>query len=1202
MKFYSILAFLFVQFLVTDIQAQNFWREVEELEMTQRDFPKSDLPDFPMEIYALEFNEIKEYLVNTPEEFSGLQGKKLSIPVSDKGIVEFDVFTTTVMEKELADKYPQIRSFVGKDAKGNVAHMGYDTRGFYANMIVDGETYVVESYNNSNTSIYSTFKKNDFPTDLWETFSCDNQDHDHENDFISERLQSRSDNAPVDLKTYRIAIAATTQYASRFGGTIEGVIEEMNRLVNRVNLIFRNDLAATLVIIAKNESLIDLSTMFYSNGNTGLMIDENPRYFQIKGIKTDEFDVGHVLGTNGGGLAQLYSLCTTNDSGWQKARGVSTWANVFGDPFHVNVVAHELGHQFGTPHSFNNCNYGGNASESTGFEPGSGHTIMSYHGLCREDNTAGASLDKYNFHALNVIYEHMTEGGASECGTRNENVNTRPSVSIDIPDGFAIPRGTPFKLVGEAFDHETPELITYSWEQANFGPKARLGEPMGSAPMFRVMPSSPSPVRFFPNMVDLLSGNQTREEVLPNYSRPMDFRLVVRDNDPTAGAFGQAHISFEATENAGPFVVMTQMGGRTLIEGETLLVEWDVANTNIAPVNCKVINILASNDGGKTFVTLAENVLNTGLVEIEVPKLNMNSCRLFVEAADNIFFNVAEGVFSIKEAEESTLSFIPESFGYQVCTPDIIDIPFNVKSIGGFDGTGNVTLLTPDSEGVYASLNKNSVTADDEVVLQIQFSEEAPVSGILSYEVELVTSQEDTILRTIYFDLSSAIPHGVESITPADGATQIQGNPLISWSHSDYLSSYNFRLRSLDGSIDINFETQDSFIQFQNALPVATVFYWTVSLNNRCSVQDKDFTVFSFTTINSNCNLYEPAEDVLPMNLSVGAPNVKEFEILIPETTVVSDINIPVFVGSHGNVKELKTTLVSPTGVEAILFNDICSSRATMNYSFDDNLTTTFNCNPDGVPRRTQYGELVNLTGVSGGGVWKVRIEDFQFGNGGRMSEFQLELCGTFEVDHPKLETNNPLNVPTLQHQVITNEYLACNEDNHASDDLRYILLDLPKKGYISNYSLPIEQNGYFTQSSINDFGVVYHHTGSPNDRFDSFRFIVIDGAGGYYGTGVFNIVIDQEFVVSNNETIENLDFKIYPNPGNGMFTIQSSSNIKEAVVEVYMLDGRLGYQKKYDYVGGNIQLDLTNLPSGVYFVKMNNESSSGIQKLIIAK
>ena len=124
-------------------------------------------------------------------------------------------------------------------------------------------------------------------------------------------------------------------------------------------------------------------------------------------IGIENYDIGHVFGTNSGGLASLQSPCSAG-----KARGVTGSASPVNDPFDIDFVAHEMGHQFGGTHTYNNS-CGGNRTDATAVEPGSGSSIMAYAGLC-DFNVQNNSHDDLHYVNIRDI-SAILQTGVSTC-------------------------------------------------------------------------------------------------------------------------------------------------------------------------------------------------------------------------------------------------------------------------------------------------------------------------------------------------------------------------------------------------------------------------------------------------------------------------------------------------------------------------------------------------------------------------------------------------------------------------------------------------------------------------------------------------------------------------------------------------------------------------------------------------------------------
>ncbi len=647
----------------------GFWQDVDETAIAQRS--ERWVQPQRSRAVSLDYSALTAHLARAPLENSTRTAQSpitLALPLPNGGFAEFAIVESPVMEPALAQKYPNIRTYLGQDRADATASLRLDLtpQGFHAQVLSANGDYYIDPYQLGDNEHYLSYRRADMGANT-KGYRCQVEGHDHDEDFGLDLRIVPNNPAGATLRTYRIAIAATPGFTNHFGGSVADGLSGLTTLVNRLSGVYEREFALRLVMVANNDLIV------YTTANPGPLPDppSDPNTLLQNtidnAIGTANYDIGHAVGGSGGGGAvfPLGNVCGT-----QKAKGITGLNPPRGDIFDIDFVAHELGHQLGGSHTWNGCGGGGQWTPTSAMEPGSGSTIMAYAGIC-PDNLMPNSDAYFHARSFTQIFQVINNGGSGNgntvCGTVTPTGNTPPDLSATA--NMTIPERTPFQLTAMGNDPDVGDSLTYNWEQVDTGAQ---GSPSttgdnGTAPLFRSFYSTASPTRIFPSIQYILdnanvppatislppaSGTFRPAEILPNPpsgTRVMNFRVTARDN--RAGGGGLRHspnVQVTAVAAAGPFAVGNIAG--PLVGGSTQAITWTVASTDLAPISTSEVNILISLDGGYTFTTLLANTPNDGTETVTLPGTVTARARIKVAAANGTGIGAGTTYFDITDS------------------------------------------------------------------------------------------------------------------------------------------------------------------------------------------------------------------------------------------------------------------------------------------------------------------------------------------------------------------------------------------------------------------------------------------------------------------------------------------------------------------------------------------------------------------------
>lgn len=776
--------------------------------------------------HALDASALEAVLNRAPREFSAAARSapvQIEIPMPDGSYARFQLEESPVMHPDLAARFPEIRTFVGQGIDDPQARGRFDwtPQGFHAQVLSEaGAVYVDPAFRNDTTT-YVSYYKQDYRAPASKQWSCgvSNTAPLAARPSIPAPPPAPSD--PVSLRRYRLAVAATGEYTQFHGGTVPGAMAAIVTTINRVTGIYENEVAVRLQLVANNNVLVytNPATDPYSNDDGVAMLSQNAANLGAL-IGAANFDIGHVFSTGGGGIAGLGVVCQA-----RKAEGVTGSESPVGDPFDIDFVAHEMGHQFGGNHTFNgdsgSCS-GGNRNGPTAYEPGSGTTIQAYAGICGNDNLQPNSDPFFHSESIAEIGAYVRSGGGSSCPVTTVTANRQPSA--DAGPNFIIPARTPFALTASGSDIDGDPL-TYSWEERDLGPQQDVSAgDNGSSPLFRFRPPTSSPTRTFPRLSDLLNNTSVVGEKLPTTSRTMTFRVTVRDNRAGGGGTAFDDMTLTVVDSGAPFAVTFPNTSLTLSGAQT--VTWTVAGTTAAPISTPLVDILLSSDGGLTYPTvLANGVPNTGSASVVFPNLNTSTARVRVQGHGNVFFDISNANFTLQPSSGLVITpvgtqnatglaggpFLPSPISYTLTNaagaplawsarPDVAWL--SLSSTGGVIGAGGSVALnatfSPAAGTLVAGIYTGTVSITNLTLLSVQTREirleVLAAGGLLQFSPVSYSFSEAAGSATVLVQRTGsavgAVTATVETIsgTALAGADFVAKTGTVAWANGDTAS------------------------------------------------------------------------------------------------------------------------------------------------------------------------------------------------------------------------------------------------------------------------------------------------------------------------------------------------------------------------------------------------------------------------------
>lgn len=1116
----------------------------------------------------------------------------LSLPSPDGAALPTRVVSAPLMAPSLAARFG-IRSFSGQSAAGYV-RMSLTPEGLYAVVFGETGTTVIEPVDDGMAGLHRVRRGQDEAQaeDALALCGVDPKERPAAGSTAQRTISG-------ELYEYRLALATSAEYTAFHGGSVASVMSALAQALTYINGVLERDVAIRLTMIANNDQLIffDPDTDPYTYNALGTNLGENQQALDDI-LGSAAYDIGHVFtqvtpppgGSYTAGVAIPASVCNNN----VKARGASSQPSPVGESFY-QIALHEIGHQFSAGHTWNanagSCT-GGQYSPNTAWEPGSGSTIMSYVGVCGSHNITSVREGYFHGGTIEQMFTFSRSGGS--CANQVSIGNQSPQIEMPA-SGKVLPYLTPFALKGRATDPDG-DTLTYCWEQLDLGPAGDPRNPVNNAPLFRSWRPTASDTRYFPRLFDLRDNGARLGEYMPDYNRNLSFRLTVRDLHPGAGAVEWDEVSMSVTDQAGPFIVtQPSANGVTWTVGSVQSVRWDVAKTNLPPIDAARVDVLLSTDGGLSFPhLLLSGTPNDGETELVVPDLPGSACRVMVRASDHFFFNISDENFVIEPATSPDFTlYSPDPVG-RLCAGASVRVPVVVQPQGGFSGMVTLALSSLPT-GVSSLLDPALVAPGDTAFIELRAAADAP-GGVATFQVLGTAAGGFFAFRNLAVEVAAAEAPGPALLTPALGERGTSRKPLLRWGAVPGAETYRLEVAA-SPSFANQVLSADGLpgTQYQLVAQLAEsrAYYWRVTAVDACGATLRS-QVGAFQT--GACQRALPSD--LPQDLpALNAPHTLTSSVVVGLNATIEDVNVLNLQGQHSSVSDLRALLRSPAGTEVRLIDRICSS-ADQNFRLgldDEADLADAPCAPTSGAQVQPDEDLSAFDGENALGSWQLVLSDLAEFDGGTWYNWELEVCAALN-QAPQLVTNEPLTLPAGFAGYIDSSFLKMVDPNFDASNLYFTLVEGPFDGKLQQGPVLLSPGSLFVQEKVDQGQLIYLSDGGSS-AVDSFIFTIENPNQGWAGLYTFRLNIDG--VTQGSQVRPEEGLSIFPVPAHNYLMLRWSAPLASAA-ELTLVDLQGRQLKQTTALPGTAQhrWRVETLPAGLYLLRVKQDGKSTSYKV----